>query len=335
MTEVNIDAANFEEGIDSISAQLNTQWNEKCGFYTTEFRNDSGSGNLACYDLTGGKGLISVEATFVTDLSFNLNYKDLTSPVKIFLNLGNSLTLSVNNTAHEIKKNEFTFNVIRENHEYKVLVKKNSEVRFLVLFINEGNFMDSLMCNLKSSAPKIAKLLTKSKKSRKVYYDKLRMNQQLIEAVSSILINNMKEMEKRLFLEGQFNTILSLILDKASPKPEKSFQSHDIKLIEEAKEILDQEFTSPPIVKELAKRVGTNPNKLHSLFKDAYGTTINKYVLSKKMELGRSLLIENNAPIGNIAQKVGIQNPSYFTKKFKHVYGVLPSTYQNDFVEAD
>jgi AraC-like DNA-binding protein len=329
MTEITIDTTDLGNGLNAISKQLNIQWEEKCNFYTTNFVNDSGSGNLSCFDLSNGKGIVIVEATFFNDLQINLNYEALKSPFKIIFNLGDPMLLNVGKEENKLKKNQYAINMVSPKSGYTASLNAGSKIKFVVFFIYNSEFFESLICDIESSVEKT--VLTEGMSEDGMYSSTESMSLQLIEAMNKTLLNNLEGIEQRLFLEGQFSTILSLLLlDKKPDNAEKSFTTEEAKLINLVKTTLDQEFVNSPTIKELAKKVGTNTNKLHKLFKGAFDTTINKYVLNKKMEMGRGLLLGEDITIAEISNKVGIENPSYFSKQFKLHYNLLPSEYKKN-----
>ena len=168
---------------------------------------------------------------------------------------------------------------------YTASLNAGSKVKFVVFFIYNSEFFESLICDIKSSVEKT--VLIEGMLEDGMYSSTESMSLQLIEAMNKTLLNNLEGIEQRLFLEGQFSTILSLLLlDKKPGNAEKSFTTEEAKLINLVRTTLDQEFINSPTIKELAKKVGTNTNKLYRLFRGDFDTTINKYVLNKKWKWG-------------------------------------------------
>lgn len=327
MDKITIDTTDLDTGLDAISKQLNTIWEEKCDFYSTKFLNDFGGGEMCCFDLSNGKGMIVVEATFFNDLQINLNYEALKSPFKIIFNLGDTFGLTIGKETSELEKDMYAFNKVTSNTTYVVSIKKQTKVKFLVLFIYDSEFLESLLCDINETSEELKKIIGVAQEGD--FMTKDVTNIQLIEELNKTILNNMDGVENRLFLEGQFSTILSLLLlDRKNRSEEAYFTTQEAKLIHSVKSILDQEFVDPPTIKDLAKRVASNTNKVQKLFKRAFNTTINKYVLKKKMEMGRGLLLNSDDTIAQISNRVGIENPSYFSKQFKLHYQLLPSDYK-------
>ena len=52
------------------------------------------------------------------------------------------------------------------------------------------------------------------------------------------------------------------------------------------------------------------------------------HVLMEQVGIAAELLKEGGLSIAEIADKVGFNTPSYFTKSFKKLFGVLPTQYK-------
>lgn len=81
----------------------------------------------------------------------------------------------------------------------------------------------------------------------------------------------------------------------------------------------------------VAESVFLNPVYFGRLFKNVMGMTFKKYVLNERMERAKRLLLETRDSISEIAVKVGIGNPSYFSQLFKQATGKLPSEYKKEY----
>ena len=97
--------------------------------------------------------------------------------------------------------------------------------------------------------------------------------------------------------------------------------------IKQAKEIIIDEMNNPPGLQELAKQVGLNIKKLKSGFKEYYGSPVFTFLLNYKMELAKTLLIEQQFNVNEIASKLGYSTSSHFIAAFKKKYGITPKQY--------
>ncbi len=97
--------------------------------------------------------------------------------------------------------------------------------------------------------------------------------------------------------------------------------------VEMAVEILRQEWTSPPTISSLARRVGTNECYLKKDFRSQTGKSIGEYIRELRMNKALELLTTGRYSILEIANAVGYSNPSQFSAAFKKLYGEAPSYY--------
>jgi len=107
-----------------------------------------------------------------------------------------------------------------------------------------------------------------------------------------------------------------------------SFMSCDYKLgcIQNAKNILEQNYSNPPTIKNLSKQVGINYNQLKIGFKYLFDTTIRQFVIYLRLDKARHLIISTRLPLGEICNKVGYVNHGHFSKLYRKRFGVSPLT---------
>ncbi|MDR9796325.1 AraC family transcriptional regulator [Aeribacillus pallidus] len=103
----------------------------------------------------------------------------------------------------------------------------------------------------------------------------------------------------------------------------------DRRLLHLAKEILMERIDSPPSLAELSRLCCMNQNKLKKGFKQLFQTTISDFVLEGKVQKGKYWLEETDMTIAEIAEALGYQNPSKFSRLFKKRYGLTPREWRN------
>jgi AraC-like DNA-binding protein len=83
---------------------------------------------------------------------------------------------------------------------------------------------------------------------------------------------------------------------------------------------------------ELASEVGLSPYHFARAFKKSVGMAPHQYQIHLRMELAQSLLVSSPLMIGGIAQKVGYNDLSYFTRLFHRRFGMTPRDYRQSRV---
>ncbi len=75
---------------------------------------------------------------------------------------------------------------------------------------------------------------------------------------------------------------------------------------------------------DLADYLHHNPDYLNRVFKNATGRSLMEYVVQKKMEAAKTMLLTTSLPVGLIAVKVGYSSFPHFSATYKKVFGVTP-----------
>ena len=83
-------------------------------------------------------------------------------------------------------------------------------------------------------------------------------------------------------------------------------------------------------VKQLADFCHLNTDYFSRVFNENFGMRPNKYIQSKRIERAQLLLLSTNNSLKQIAEKVGLENLSYFNRIFKSHTGVTPGIFREE-----
>ena len=83
-------------------------------------------------------------------------------------------------------------------------------------------------------------------------------------------------------------------------------------------------------VLEIAEEFGLTPNYLHAIFKQVKGTTIIDYLTAYRMNLAKTYIERFGLKAYEAAEMVGIDDPAYFSRVFKKLYGKSISEFKKD-----
>ncbi len=78
----------------------------------------------------------------------------------------------------------------------------------------------------------------------------------------------------------------------------------------------------------LAERMGLNTSYMSTLFKKLFGIPFSDYLLHQRLEKSKIYLLTTDLKNYEIADKVGIGDPNYFSTLFKKHYGDSPNRYK-------
>jgi AraC-like DNA-binding protein len=81
-------------------------------------------------------------------------------------------------------------------------------------------------------------------------------------------------------------------------------------------------------IEELAKQVGLSRSVLAKRFADLVGTPPLQYLAKWRMQIASELLSSSNANIATIAAKIGYESEAAFSRAFKKIMEVPPSTWR-------
>ncbi|TSE10807.1 MULTISPECIES: helix-turn-helix domain-containing protein [Aquimarina] len=91
-------------------------------------------------------------------------------------------------------------------------------------------------------------------------------------------------------------------------------------------ENLDKELT----INELASYCHLSTDYFSRIFKQKFGMRPNKYIQSKRVERAQLLLLTTDNSLKQIAEKVGLENLSYFSRVFKSFTGKTPGNFRKE-----
>lgn len=132
------------------------------------------------------------------------------------------------------------------------------------------------------------------------------------------------------YLESKCLELIALQLEQwreFEPK-KKTISPDDRDRVQEAKAILEQNFTNPPSVPELARMVGLNHYTLKQGFHECLQTTPFRYLRDQRLEQARILLSDSQFNIKQVAKAVGYKSQSRFCDAFKQTFGITPRCYR-------
>jgi AraC family transcriptional regulator len=112
-------------------------------------------------------------------------------------------------------------------------------------------------------------------------------------------------------------------------------RSRDVRLrsapaaLRRARNMLQEQITSPPSLTELARILGMHPVHLCREFRRFFGCTMSDYIRQVRIERAQLMIGETKHSLSEIAQLCGFYDQSHFGKSFKKVTGITPIAYRS------
>lgn len=104
--------------------------------------------------------------------------------------------------------------------------------------------------------------------------------------------------------------------------------SVDEQLIQKSLEYLEKNMDNPEYgVEELSRDLGMARMSLYRKLQSITGDTPTDFIRSIRLKRAAQLLQGSQLPIVEVANRVGFSSPSYFSKCFKEMFGMLPKQY--------
>lgn len=147
----------------------------------------------------------------------------------------------------------------------------------------------------------------------------------LIDSIQ--LISNSSDYIKDIRINELLTSLLSLIMSESIYEvKDKSKNIYDISKI---KEYIDNNYLNNISLEDISNKYYINKYYLTRIFKQTYGTTINSYILNKKITKAKELLRFSDLSIESIAKECGISDNNYFSRIFKQIENISPKEYRN------
>ena len=160
------------------------------------------------------------------------------------------------------------------------------------------------------------------------------MNGQIVN--NRLEMNNVKSDEiawfttsKRPLFDEQGNVIGSYGISRHLEKTSLALSGMDALKIPVA--YVRKNYMNNICLKELAEITYLSISALERRFKKYLGKTPKQFINEVRLENARRLLVETNLSIAEIANQSGFTDHSYFSRKFSHLFGQLPSVFRLNY----
>lgn len=177
--------------------------------------------------------------------------------------------------------------------------------------------------------------------SSTIFKDRSSMAINLLDTIFNTLFNQNKCMEQYKMENSTYYSMLlnietisiqaNLLADifyKYSHILGDSCDNHFFNLSKQIKRLIDDGFSSELSVQAIAQSFYMSSNHLNTQFKEAFGQSIGKYIISVRMNHAMDLLRNTNMSIREIAFKCGYESFSHFVATFRKLHSITPRHYR-------
>ncbi|MET8330332.1 AraC family transcriptional regulator [Streptomyces sp. NPDC005181] len=177
-------------------------------------------------------------------------------------------------------------------------------------------------------------------RKRVLYLDMTQLDERFIgpavdgpDLTDPVLRRRVGQLHKVLTIRGaefEAESRLALISERLReylrPSPAFGRAVPDRDVAQSLRDLLDERLTEGIALHEAARLVQAHPAHLVRAFSGAFGIAPHQYVLSRRVDLARRLLLDGQPP-GEVATAAGFYDQSHLTRHFKRVVGTTPGRY--------
>lgn len=156
---------------------------------------------------------------------------------------------------------------------------------------------------------------------KKEYKDYFYLPMNFKYAIIKKLENISSETIENIIGARNLKDIERILIAKKDEKVENNF-------VHSIKDFISNNYQRDISIDDIAKHVSLNPNYLCTIFKQQTNQTLVQYLTKYRIEKAKILLLNTHIKSVEIAEMVGIKNPSYFNSIFKNMTGLTPSLYR-------
>lgn len=231
------------------------------------------------------------------DFHINRNYFDDFQCAHV---LNGCFHLEQNNIHHQINKGESVIFDLRVKHKY-YFNHDDSEILWM--------HFDGAHCEMLTNNIELPYIFTSE------------IPQQTIRKCLLLIANKPPQYEIEIS-KNIYNFLCEILLQNDLP-----YKDTDM-LIKKVDQFIVENRSVPITLDMLSKHTNIGKYHLCRIFKERANKTPIQYVLFKKIEYAKDLMLFSNAKISDLYEELGFADQSHFSKTFKKVVGMFPTEFK-------
>ncbi len=139
--------------------------------------------------------------------------------------------------------------------------------------------------------------------------------QLLVTQIQNLLTN-------RQLLKSRFKEQWDFVEEIATTSTDQQFVTRAVKTVED--NMSDANFN----VSELVKKMSVSRTLLHMKLRELTGQSTSEFIRTIRLKQAAKLLKQGELNVSEVTYQVGFNDPKYFSKSFKSLFGVTPTNFQ-------
>jgi AraC family transcriptional regulator len=99
----------------------------------------------------------------------------------------------------------------------------------------------------------------------------------------------------------------------------------DYRRLRRVLERIEDELDTPILIGDLAAEAGVGPTAFKAAFRNAMGAPAHRYIVRRRAERARLLLLEGRLPASQVALEAGFSHQTHMARWLRRLFGILPS----------
>ena len=102
-------------------------------------------------------------------------------------------------------------------------------------------------------------------------------------------------------------------------------------LVKKVMRMVEEHYKNGITLKEIANQLGLSPDYISVQFTHELGMNFSTYIKKYRIRKAKELLVGTNLKIFDVAHRIGINDPKYFSRVFKEAEGIHPADYRKKY----
>jgi AraC-like DNA-binding protein len=333
MISYRVSSLPLKDVIKNLAEEMKTTFFEQCSEYIVNVPKKLGSGDIRGINFDNGLGIIIYQCQFnqPTEVKFTV---DKVHPLKYIYTANGAIKHQFSNekTVHNLLPRMCAL-VASENHKGHILkFEANTRIDLISLEIDREKFIEKTECHLVNLTSELSEMLKDTEASKTFYHEGF-YSLEFQQILNSIDDYKEELLVRKFHLESRaldiFIEQIKLFEDdiKGESK-ELLLRYNELERIKDLSNFIDENLDKELTISDLSKQSGLNPSKLQKGFKHIFNKTVRDFVIYKRIEKAKFLLLSTRQSMSSISVNSGFESPSYFSKVFKEYYGHSPSDFR-------
>lgn len=137
-----------------------------------------------------------------------------------------------------------------------------------------------------------------------------------------------QEIGYRSIVHNFLNSLVLILLRMIQEKYKLHFLTSTYTTANMIRDYLDENFIKDVSLADLSKKFFLSQHYISHIFKDEIGDSPINYMITRRMDEAKKLLLTSDQTIADIAGQVGYDNPNHFSMTFRRITNLTPGEYR-------